>query len=184
MDVAETIAEVSATVHELTALQHRIFLEGIQPLLAAEGVHILRPKEITEVQRRFLEEHFHRNLLPALTLLAIDPPRPFPYLNIRSLSVLVSIRRLIPSSLPSASLAVVHIPRHVPRLVALPDHPGRHAFMLLEDVVRLHLPRLYNGYEILSSQAIRVTRSTPNCVCPGADSRARLAASRRALTGG
>ena len=30
--------------------------------------------------------------------------------------------------------------------------------MLLEDVIRLHLPRLYHGYEILSSHAIRVTR--------------------------
>ena len=30
--------------------------------------------------------------------------------------------------------------------------------MLLEDVIRLHLPRLYHGYEILSCHAIRVTR--------------------------
>ena len=161
MDVAETIAAVSARVRELAALQHRIFLEGIQPLLAAEGVSILRPKEITEIQQRFLEEHFRRTLLPALTPLAIDPGRPFPYLGNRSLCVLVSIRRrLIPSLLPTPSLAVVHIPSHVvPRLVALPDHSGRHAFMLLEDVVRLYLPRLYHGYEILSSHTIRVTRN-------------------------
>ena len=160
MDVAETIAAVSARVHELVVLQHRIFLEDIQPLLAAQGVHILGPKEITEVQQSFLEEHFHRNLLPGLTPLAIDPGRPFPYLGNRSLGVLVSIRRLIPSSLPTTSLAVVQIPSHVaPRLVVLPDHPSRHAFMLLEDVVRLYLPRLYHGYEILSSHTIRVTRA-------------------------
>ena len=30
--------------------------------------------------------------------------------------------------------------------------------MLLEDVIRLHLPTIYNGYEIVSSHAIRVTR--------------------------
>ena len=30
--------------------------------------------------------------------------------------------------------------------------------MLLEDVIRLNLSRLYHGYEILSSHAIRVTR--------------------------
>ena len=40
MNAAETIAAVSATVHELAALQHRVFLEEIQPLLAAEGVSI------------------------------------------------------------------------------------------------------------------------------------------------
>jgi polyphosphate kinase len=42
--------------------------------------------------------------------------------------------------------------------VALPGPAGQHAFMLLEDVIRLLLPALYNGYEILSCHAIRVTR--------------------------
>jgi polyphosphate kinase len=94
-----------------------------------------------------------------LTPLAVDPGHPFPYLGNRSLCVLASIRRLAPSSLPTTSLAVVHIPSQVvPRFVALPDDPGKHCFMLLEDVIRLHLPRLYHGYEMLSSHAIRVTR--------------------------
>jgi polyphosphate kinase len=159
MNAAETIAAVSATVHELAALQHRVFLEEIQPLLAAEGVHILRPKEIGEAQHQFLEDYFRRTLLPVLTPLAVDPGHPFPYLGNRSLCVLASIRRLAPSSLPTTSLAVVHIPSQVvPRFVTLPDESGKHSFMLLEDVIRLHLPRLYHGYEILSSHAIRVTR--------------------------
>jgi polyphosphate kinase len=159
MNAAETISAVSAKVHELAALQHRVFLEEIQPLLAAEGVHILRPKEITEAQHQFLDDYFRRTLLPILTPLAIDPGHPFPYLGNRSLCVLASIRRLAASPLPTTSLAVVHIPSQVvPRFVAVPDQPNRHSFMLLEDIIRLHLPRLYHGYEILSSHAIRVTR--------------------------
>jgi polyphosphate kinase len=46
----------------------------------------------------------------------------------------------------------------VPRFVRLPAPAGQHAFILLEDAIRLHLPRLYHGYEILSAHAIRVTR--------------------------
>src|SRR5439155_6949240 len=42
--------------------------------------------------------------------------------------------------------------------IAVPDPAGRHVFMLLEDVMRMHLPSIYNGYDILSSHAIRVTR--------------------------
>jgi polyphosphate kinase len=159
MNAAETIAAVSAKVHELAALQHRVFLEEIQPLLAAEGVHILRPKEIAEAQHQFLDDYFRRTLLPVLTPLAIDPGHPFPYLGNRSLCVLASIRRLAPSPLPTTSLAVVHIPSQVvPRFVVVPDQPPKHSFMLLEDIIRLHLPRLYHGYEILSAHAIRVTR--------------------------
>jgi len=156
---AQVIAAVSAKVHELTARQHRVFVEEIQPLLAAEGVRILRPKDISEAQQEFLDDYFRRTLLPVLTPLAVDPGHPFPYLGNRSLWVLASIRRQAPSSLPSTPLALVHIPRQVvPRFVALPDESDRHSFMLLEDLIRLHLPRLYHGYEILSSHAIRVTR--------------------------
>ena len=54
---------------------------------------------------------------------------------------------------------MLHIPSQVlPRFVALPDSPGRHPFMLLDDVIRMHLPILYKGYTIISAHAIRITR--------------------------
>jgi len=156
---AETMAAVAARVHELAEEQHRCFLEEIQPLLASEGIVLLRPKEANEEQQRFLEDYFRRTLLPVLTPLAVDPGHPFPYLGNRSLCLVASIRPSAPSTLPHTSLSVIHIPSQVlPRFVALPDGTGKHVFMLLEDVIRLNLPSVYNGYDILSSHAIRVTR--------------------------
>ncbi len=156
---AEAMAAVSARTHELVEEQHRCFLETIQPRLAAEGIRILRPKEIDDEQHRFLDGYFQHTLLPVLTPLAIDPGHPFPYLGNCSLVLIASIRPSAASPLPHTSLAVVHIPGQVvPRFVALPEPTGQYAFMLLEDVIRLHLPRLYHGYEILSCHAIRVTR--------------------------
>ena len=56
-----------------------------------------------------------------LTPLAIDPGHPFPHLANRSLCLVASIRPTVPSPLPHASLAVVHIPGQVvPRFVAPP----------------------------------------------------------------
>src|SRR5688572_7571054 len=156
---AETLAAVSGRVHELADEQHRCFLQEIQPLLAAEGVVLLRPKDLTGEQERFLEEYFRRTLLPVLTPLAVDPGHPFPYLGNRSMCLVAAIRASSPSALPDSTLAVIHIPSQVlPRFVPLPDALGRHVFILLEDVIRLQLPSLYNGYDILSSHAIRVTR--------------------------
>jgi S-adenosylmethionine decarboxylase len=40
----------------------------------------------------------------------------------------------------------------------VPDTARPHTFILLEDVLRLHLSTIYAGYDILSSHAIRVTR--------------------------
>jgi polyphosphate kinase len=156
---AETTKAVAARVRELVDAEHHCFLGEIQPLLTAEGIRLLRPKEISDEQERFLEEYFRRTLLPVLTPLAVDPGHPFPYLGNRSPCLVVSIRPSRPSALLARSLSVIHIPSQVlPRFVALPDPTGKHVFMLLEDVIRQHLPSLYNGYDVLSSHTIRVTR--------------------------
>jgi polyphosphate kinase len=155
----ETLAAISEKVHRLVDAQHRCFLDELGPVLAAEGIRLVRPKEITAEQEGFLADYFRRALLPVLTPLAIDPGHPFPHLANRSLCLVVSVKPIAADALPHATLTVVHIPGHVvPRFVALPAPAGQHAFMLLEDVIRLQLPALYSGYEILSCHAIRVTR--------------------------
>jgi polyphosphate kinase len=155
----ETLAAISEKVHRLVDAQHRCFLDELGPVLASEGIRLVRPKEVTPEQEGFLDDYFRRTLLPVLTPLAIDPGHPFPHLANRSLCLVVSVKPIAADALPHATLTVVHIPGHVvPRFVALPAPPGQHAFVLLEDVIRLQLPTLYSGYEILSCHAIRVTR--------------------------
>ena len=155
----QTVRAVAARVHELVAEQHRCFRDELQPLLAAEGIVLMRPKEAGEEQQRFLADYFRRTLLPVLTPLSVDPGQPFPFLGNRSLCLIASLRSSMPAALPVSSLAVLHIPSQVlPRFVALPDRTGRHLFMLLDDVIRLHLPSLYKGYEMVSGHAVRITR--------------------------
>ena len=92
LTTAQTMAAVAARVHGLVEEQHRCFLEEIQPLLATEGIVLLRPKEINAEQQRFIEGYFRRTLLPVITPLAVDPGHPFPYLANRSLCLVASIR--------------------------------------------------------------------------------------------
>jgi polyphosphate kinase len=155
----ETVRAVAARIHELVDEQHRCFRDELQPLLASEGIVLLHPKEAGEEQQRFLAEYFRRTLLPVLTPLSVDAGQPFPYLGNRSLCLIASLRSSVSSALPVSALSVLHIPSQLlPRFVALPDRAGGHLFMLLDDVIRLHLPSLYKGYEILSAHAIRITR--------------------------
>ncbi len=156
---AQTLAAIAERVNQLSAQQHRLFLEKVEPLLAAEGIRLVRPHEASGEQHRFLEEYFRRTLLPVLTPLAYDPGHPFPHLANRTLCLVVSLQPGEPSALPYTPLSLVHIPTQVvPRFVALPAPAGQYHFMLLEDVIRPHLSSLYQGYEILSCHAIRVTR--------------------------
>jgi len=155
----ETMAAISERVHRLMEQQHDCFLDELQPRLAAEGVRIVRPADLTEEQAHFLASYFRRTLFPVLTPLAIDPGHPFPHLANRSLCLVAALSSSTPSQLPDTTLSVVHLPGQVvPRFITLPAATGEFVFILLEDVIRMHLPRLYQGYEILSCHAVRVTR--------------------------
>jgi len=159
LTAGETLMAISRKIHELADEQHLCFLNTILPQLSAEGIHLVRPEEMSGEQERFLEDFFHRTLYPIVTPLAIDPGHPFPYLANRSLCLVVSLQSSGVSRLPYADLSIVHLPSQVvPRFIALPAKEGQYAFMLLEDVLRHYLPRLYHGFELLSTHAIRITR--------------------------
>jgi polyphosphate kinase len=156
---AETLAAVSERARGLSDEQHRCFLDQLEPLLRAEGIRVLDPKELDGDQERYLDAYFQRTLRPVVTPLAIDPGHPFPHLGNRSLCLVASLLPSAPSPLPHAALSIVHIPTQVvPRFVELPAPSGQHAFILLEHVIRMYLPRIYHGYEVRSCHAIRVTR--------------------------
>ena len=159
LTASQTLAAVAERARRLSDEQHRCFLDQLEPLLAVEGIRVLSPAELTPEQERFLDAYFHRTVLPVVTPLAIDPGHPFPHLGNRSLCLVASLTPTAPSPLPQAALSVVHIPTSVvPRFVPLPASPGEYAFILLENVIRLYLPRIYHGYTINSCHAIRVTR--------------------------
>lgn len=156
---AEILTAISKRAHELVEEQHLCFINTILPQLATEGIHLVRPQEMSKEQECFLEGFFNRTLYPILTPLAIDPGHPFPYLANRSLCFVVSLSPTVASRLPHTDLSILHIPTHVvPRFIPLPTREGQHAFVLLEDVLSQYVPRLYHGFEIRSCHAIRVTR--------------------------
>ena len=157
---SETMLAVAARIRGLVEEQHRFFIETLVPRLEAHGIRLIRPGQETPEQARYLLDYFQRGLLPVVTPLAVDPGHPFPHLANRAICLAVSLRPIAESPLPRATLSLLHVPpsQVAPRFVALPAPADQSQFMLLEDVLRLHLPRLYEGYEILSSHGIRVTR--------------------------
>ena len=75
----------------MAARQHREFHQVIEPLLSAEEIAILEPKDLDEAQRDYLRDYFQRNLLPLITPLAVDPGHPFPRLGNRILVLMAEL---------------------------------------------------------------------------------------------
>ena len=158
---ARVMEAIAARAHELGALQHRCFNDEIRPQLEKQGVRLLAPQALNEKQRQFLDEYFRKTVFPVITPLALDPGHPFPHLANNTLCLVAQLEPLQPSPIPSSSTGFVHVPSGVlPRFIELPAESSAHDFILLEDVVRMDIQHLFNGYEARNCVPIRVTRDS------------------------
>lgn len=160
----QLLGAVSEKIHELSAVQHRLFHKVLVPELRREGITVLGPQELNEEQTEFLSDYFDRTLLPLITPLAVDPAHPFPRLGNRALVLITELRptdALSDGRLPISELSFIHVPTSItPRFLRLPSPPDTFVFAMLEDVVRHFLGRVFSGYAIKSCHAIRVTRDS------------------------
>jgi polyphosphate kinase len=150
----ETILENALEVaRDLSARNARIFTGTLVPELAAEGIEILRWKELIPDEQAQLERLFRRRIYPVLTPLAVDPTHPFPFISGLTLSLAVTIADPVTGV---TTFARVKVPEFLPRLQQV--SPNR--FVPVEDVIAAHLDELFVGLDIVEHHVFRVTRAT------------------------
>ncbi len=150
---SQQLAAVSERAHALVKSLYQIVSSELMPALAAASVRILSWGEIDPSQRTALGAFFREAVLPVLTPLAIDASRPFPLLS--SLSLNLALRLAGASGQHDSRLAIVQVPSRLTRLVPIGD-PS--TFVLLEEIISVHLSLLFPGQTILESAAIRLAR--------------------------
>lgn len=155
---AETLRAVTKRTREMVSAQYHCWREELLPQLARHGIAFLSFSELSPEDRRWIEDYYRAEVRPALTPLGLDSAHPFPQLLNRSLNLMV---RLEPARKGAATrLAVVQVPRMLPRLVALPRDDGRHAFVFLGQLIGNFLADLFPGVGILGFWTFRVTRNS------------------------
>ncbi len=161
MPVKEQLERIGQLVRQMTAECYDCLLKDVLPALEREGIILRGPRDLTEADKRYLDEVFRREVFPVLTPLAVDPGHPFPHLLNKSLNLAVMLQR---PGHDEKLFAVVQVPAVLPRFVALPTDSGalppRHVFTALETVIRMHLPELFPGMTIEDDTVFRVTRNS------------------------
>ena len=158
---AEQLSSIAERTHKMVDEAYRVWLREIQPLLSANGLSVLSRDALTAEQKTAAKAWFQANVFPALTPLAVDPGHPFPHLRNKSLNLAVVVRRggqRRRKELGESALAVVQVPAVLPRLVPLPATTGS-AFLLLEELILLHVGDLFPGFAVDSACAFRLTRN-------------------------
>ncbi|MFO0708620.1 MAG: hypothetical protein U0353_02210 [Sandaracinus sp.] len=132
---AEQLAVCASKVGRMRV--KRAMLTEILPELSTRGVKLLQVASLSAAGRAHLADYFHRQVMPVLTPLAIDPGHPFPHLRNKSLN-LIAILSGTGSSPDAPAFAVVQVPQVLPRLVRVaPEEVGgtRAAYVLLDDLI-------------------------------------------------
>jgi len=148
---------LSKVTHDFVDDQYSCWNEQLRPQLAEKGIRVLGIHELDLSARAFVEEYCERELDLLLTPVTVDPAHPFPRVINKALCVAFLLRRRRRSSMTYTG--VVTVPRALPRLVRLPSEDTVD-FIFLADLVAFHAPRMYHGYDIVSSAAFRVTRNS------------------------
>jgi polyphosphate kinase len=155
----DSLKAIADKTNTMVARQYALYNDDLLPSLQRHGYRLLSHGERNAEQRRWVRSYFQREVQPLLVPVGLDPAHPFPQVANKSLNFIVQLSGKDAFG-RSNEIAIVKVPRVLPRVIALPDRvcEGSKAFVLLSSVIRAHLAELFPGREVGQFSQFRVTR--------------------------
>ncbi len=157
----QQLTRIAERARGLVEEQYRVLNEILRPALSVEGLGLAGGDNTPKGVQRWMREYFEREVEPVLTPLALDPARPFPRIQNKSLNFIVRLSGTDAFG-RNTSLAIVQVPRSLPRVIPVGgtrsvDGP---AMALLSRIIHTNIDRLFEGVEVLGCWQFRVTRNS------------------------
>jgi polyphosphate kinase len=159
LTASEAFRAITRRVRQMVNDQYACWREQLLPALVKNGIRILDLPELEPADLAWIEQYYRAEVRPVLTPLAIDPAHPFPQLLNKSLNLIVRLE-MLKGHESLKHLAVVQIPRILPRMVQMPSKDGRMDFVYLGRLIGHLLGDLFPGTKILGYWPFRVTRNS------------------------
>jgi len=160
---ALTITDQLAAIHERTATlvaeQYRCLNEILLPALRERGICLLGRAEWSAETQAWLEQYFELEVEPVLSPLGLDPARPFPRIQNKSLNFIVRLSGKDAFGRDSEH-AIVQAPRSLPRVVPVSQGTSQRTLVLLSAIVHAFVHKLFPGIEVLGCYQFRLTRNS------------------------
>ena len=158
MDVDDQLQAIHRRSAELVDTQYALLNYAILPALDAAGIRVLRPADWTAEQQEWVAAYFANEVEPVLTPLGLDPARPFPRIQNKSLNFIVELAGTDAFG-RMATLAIVQVPRSLPRIIRLPSVGSAIDLIYLSQVIQNYVEQLFTGMEVRGCHQFRVTRN-------------------------
>ncbi|MFW2542060.1 RNA degradosome polyphosphate kinase [Primorskyibacter sp. 2E107] len=153
---AEQLVLIDEDARKLMASQQKM-LGTLRKEMEAEGISIVSRSDLTEADRKSLGTAFLEQVFPVLSPLAIDPAHPFPFIANMGYCLALQLER---AKDKRPLQALLPIPAQIDRFMPLPAEDGQFRFILLEDVLLLHIDSLFPGYHVKDHFGFRVLRDS------------------------
>jgi polyphosphate kinase len=159
LSIPEQLTAIHDRATRLVADQYRCLNELLLPALAAEGVPLLGRADWSPEASEWLEHYFEREIEPVLSPLGLDPARPFPRIQNKSLNFIVRLEGKDAFN-RNSELAIVQAPRSLPRVVPLPGAGATRPCVLLSTIMQAFVHKLFTGINVMGCYQFRVTRNS------------------------
>jgi polyphosphate kinase len=157
MSPSDQLTAISARVRKMVEDEYRIWREELVPALEDNNIFFLRYDELSNEEKEYYTNYFKNSVYPVLTPLAVDPVHPFPQLLNKSLNVAVELE----GAKISTNLAVVQVPRILPRLLPYRAcEKGMYRYLFIGNLIQAHVGSLFHGVEVKGAYQFRVTRNS------------------------
>ncbi len=155
----DTYDKISEKAHELVERQYHLFENDLMPALEKQGVSLISSHLRSTEQKKWVAQYFQSEVKPLLLPIALDPAHPFPQVANKALHFIVQLET---KSKKTPSIAIVRVPRVLPRVTRLPVRVSKkkQSFVSLTSIIRAHLPDLFQGAKIINFSQFRVTRNS------------------------
>jgi polyphosphate kinase len=159
LSLSEQLGAVHQRAIRLCNEQYRCLNEVLMPALQAQGISLQGRAAWSPAAEKWLERYFEHEIEPVLSPLGLDPARPFPRIQNKSLNFIVKLRGKDAFGRDSEH-AIVQAPRSLPRVVPVPNEGSERTLMLLSVIVHTFVQKLFAGIEVLGCYQFRVTRNS------------------------
>ena len=162
MSVPDQLAAIHKRALALVEDQYELLNQLVFPALAAQGIQFVNARTPKAKQREWLADYFANEVEPVLTPLGLDPARPFPRIQNKSLNFIVRLSGKDAFG-RDAELAVVQVPRSLPRIIRLPQSAAasdQTHFVFLSTVISTFVAQLFSGMKVEGAWQFRVTRNS------------------------
>lgn len=161
MSVADQLAAIHEQAAALVQDQYNLLNQLVYPALAEAGLRFVNARTFSAAQRKWAAEYFTHEVEPVLTPLGLDPGRPFPRIQNKSLNFIVRLSGRDAFG-RDTDLAVVQVPRSLPRIILLPQTaPGEPpCFTFLSAIISSFISQLFSGMVVEGAWQFRITRNS------------------------